>query len=224
MTAKSGTVGRMARPRQNTPAAVWKHLSELTPWEKNPRINERAVVKVMASIKRFGLVAALVAWPSRNGRIVAGHTRMEALRRLLLADPKFVPRHAPGVGFLPVRDVEFTSEAEAAAYALADNRLAEEADWNTDMLADLAREILASGEVELTSAGFDQDEVDAILAQPGLAPDDGDDTNSASPATPQGAHASPQTPEGGEFKSFDTNVADDVKAVTCPHCGHKVPV
>lgn len=132
-------------------AAVWVSVDLLKPWDKNPRKNDPAVPAVARSIKRFGFVAPIVVWKGGD-RMVAGHTRLKAFRSILEREPGFVPTGAPGVGMVPVRFHEFASEAEADAYALADNRLNEIAEWDHDELS----EILKGMDTETVSViGFD---------------------------------------------------------------------
>ena len=63
-------------------AAVWVPVAHLKAWQKNPRDNDKAVPEVMASIKRFGFAAPIIARP--NGEIIAGHTRLKAALELRL--------------------------------------------------------------------------------------------------------------------------------------------
>lgn len=119
--------------------AVWLPISEVRRWDKNPRINNAAVPKVADSIRRFGFAAPAIVW-REAGRLIAGHTRMTALESILAVDPHFVPVYAPrGVtpGMMPVRFHPFASEAEATAYAIADNRLNEIAEWDKGLLGEL---------------------------------------------------------------------------------------
>ena len=57
-----------------------KPISEIKPYPGNPRINDRAVSYVAESIKEFGMKVPLVL--DREGVIIAGHTRLEALKSL----------------------------------------------------------------------------------------------------------------------------------------------
>lgn len=135
--------------------ARWLPIAEVRKWDKNPRINAEAIPKVADSIRRFGVVAPAVVW-EEAGRLVAGHTRIAALESILAADPTFVPKGAsPGVrpGMIPVRFHPFASEAEADAYAIADNRLNEIARWDVPVLHDLLASFGDSSLVALT--GFD---------------------------------------------------------------------
>ncbi len=118
------------------PAAYWAPLSTLRKWAKNPRKNAQAIPRVARSIRKYGFVAPVVVWQSQN-RLVAGHTRIAALEQLLREEPGFIPRDAPGPGLAPVRFHEFVDEAEANAYALADNKLVEAATWDDQLLGDV---------------------------------------------------------------------------------------
>lgn len=140
----------------------WHHHSELERWKGNPRRNAAAVPRVMESIRRYGFVAPVVVWPSRR-RIVAGDTRILATRALLDLDPAFVARGSPGPGMVKVTFHEFSSEREANAYGVADNRLNEIAEWDRDLLA----------QVELSPVEHSLLDVGDLLAppEPELAPE-----------------------------------------------------
>ena len=145
-------------------AAVWVPWEVALAWDDNPRDNEEAVEKVAASIERFGFVAPICLWTSRK-RMVAGHTRLGGFRLLLDRDPGFVPVGAPGPGLVPVRFHEFQSEAEADAYALADNKLGELARWNDEKLGRVVARIHRDDAAALTVAGYGDSEESAILAR-----------------------------------------------------------
>ncbi len=163
------------------PAAYWSSISSLKKWIKNPRKNERAIPEVARSIRHYGFVAPVVVWESRQ-RLVAGHTRIAALELILAEEPAFVPRDAPGVGLVPVRFYEFTDEAEANAYAIADNKLSEIPDWNDDLLGEVLSEIRALDEKQLAETGIDEDETERLIRE-SMASDssDGDDPGADDP-------------------------------------------
>ena len=144
-------------------AATWVHERALKLWQDNPRINDgRPVRKVAESIRRFGFVAPVVVWSSR-GQMVAGHTRLKALRSILAEEPDFIPAGAPAPGMVPTRYHEFKDEHEAMAYAIADNRLSYEAEWDYEKLVVQLGELGKESEQVLASTGFDQQELDALL-------------------------------------------------------------
>jgi hypothetical protein len=143
-------------------AAVWVDVAHLKAWDKNPRDNDKAVPEVMASIKRFGFAAPIIARP--NGEIIAGHTRLKAALELRL------PR-------VPVRYMDL-DPAEAHLLALADNRVAEIADWNDDLLSDVLRELEGDG-VDLKGIGWDVDELADLLGHNDPLPMDGPEESGA---------------------------------------------
>lgn len=112
-----------------------KKLSELKPYENNPRINNEAVEYVMNSISEFGFKVPIVI--DAEGTIVAGHTRWKAAKKLKM---KTVP--------CVVAD-DLTPE-QIKAFRLADNKTAEYAQWDLDKLA----EELAGIEMNMEDFGF----------------------------------------------------------------------
>lgn len=152
-----------ATPTTLLPAAYWTPLAALHKWRRNPRKNDKAVPQVARSIRKYGFVAPVVVWQSRD-RLVAGHTRLQAMEKLLADDPNFVPRDAPGVGLVPVRFHEFLDEAEADAYALADNKLNEIATWDDGALAEILRDLRSTDEKLLAETGFSDNEIRSLLA------------------------------------------------------------
>src|SRR5689334_6363342 len=113
----------------NEAAAEWVPVGELLPWKDNPRHNERAVAPVAASIRRFGFGAPILA-RRENQQVIAGHTRLLAAIQL-------------GLERVPVRYLDL-DPADAHLLALADNKTAELADWDDEVLgavlADLAEQ------------------------------------------------------------------------------------
>src|SRR5713226_9305294 len=102
--------------RKGTDAeAISVPTSELKPWQDNPRRNEAAVKKVADSIRRFGFGAPVLARRA-DKQIIAGHTRLRAAKLLGLTE-------------VPVRFMDLSAE-EAKLLALADNKLAESAEWD----------------------------------------------------------------------------------------------
>jgi hypothetical protein len=136
---------------------TWAAIESLTPWAKNPRKNDLAAVKVADSIRRFGFPSPIITW---NGQVVAGHTRLKAIQLVLDENPTFIVRDAPAPGFVPVIEHPFASQREADAYAIADNRLAADAQWDFDLL----RDILADLESDAISTGFTEDELKMLVS------------------------------------------------------------
>lgn len=125
-------------------------ISDLIPYERNPRKNDKAVKKVAASLERFGLVKNSVV-VDEDMTLLAGHTTLKAMQSL-------------GWATCPaVTQVFGLTEEEKRAYRIADNRLGEEAEWDLDLLAgELASLDEVGFDAKLT--GFDKGEIDRRLA------------------------------------------------------------
>lgn len=119
---------------------------QLTPWDRNPRKNDHAVDAVAESIKQFGFNVPIIC--DQNLRVVAGHVRLKAAKKLRMER-------------VPVIQLHLT-DAQRDAFALADNKTAEIADWDYDLLADIITD-LDTAELDLPSLGFSDAELQAIL-------------------------------------------------------------
>jgi DNA modification methylase len=122
--------------------------STLTPYKGNARTHSRKQVRQIAdSIKRFGFTAPILV--DDNGTIIAGHGRVEAAKLL-------------GLAAIPTLRLSHLSETEKRAYILADNKLAQNAGWDHEILAvELQGLIEVDFDVGLT--GFEVPEIDVIL-------------------------------------------------------------
>lgn len=101
------------------PEIVWRKPDELTPYANNPRVNDGAVDAVAASIREFGFKVPIVI--DSDGVIVTGHTRLKAARKL-------------GLDSVPCIVASDLSPEQVKAFRLADNRVAELAEWDLDKL------------------------------------------------------------------------------------------
>jgi DNA modification methylase len=124
-----------------------RKLSEIKPYENNPRLNDGAVDLVASSIKAFGFRQPIVV--DEQGVIIVGHTRYKAALKLELEE---VPVHV-AVGLTP---------AQAKAYRLADNQTASMSHWDDDKLP---LELMALQEMgfDLDLTGFSEDELQRLL-------------------------------------------------------------
>lgn len=122
--------------------AVKRKLSELVPYDKNPRKNKEAVKHVLESLKRHGqkkpIVLSAKGAPFEKEVICAGHTTMEALKEFG-AKEAFCVLH------------EFKDEAEFVDYNIRDNKTGEFALWDEVQLQDLS----ISMDLDLNEMGFD---------------------------------------------------------------------
>jgi DNA modification methylase len=129
---------------------TYRNVSELKPYARNARTHSRAQIKQIAeSIKRFGFTNPILI--DDEDQIIAGHGRAAAAKLL-------------GHSEIPTVRLSHLSVAERRAYILADNRLAEKAGWDREILAiELQGLIDQDFEVELT--GFEMGEIDVILEE-----------------------------------------------------------
>jgi len=123
-------------------------ISALQPCARNARTHSRRQIrKIAASIERFGFVNPVLI--DESNMILAGHGRVAAAKVL-------------GWSEVPTLRIEHLGETEKRAYILANNRLAEDAGWDQEMLAiELQGLIELDFTIELT--GFDTAETDRIL-------------------------------------------------------------
>jgi ParB-like chromosome segregation protein Spo0J len=95
-------------------------VERLQPAARNPRTHSKGQLdKLMHSIRTFGFVNPILA--DDGGRIIAGHGRWEAAKRM-------------GLPAVPVVRISHLSAAQRRAYLVADNRLAELAGWDRELL------------------------------------------------------------------------------------------
>ncbi|WP_439533464.1 ParB/Srx family N-terminal domain-containing protein [Polymorphobacter sp.] len=140
---------------------VTKRVSDIRPYGRNARTHSKKQVRQIAdSIDRFGFTNPVLV--SDDGEIIAGHGRVMAAKLL-------------GMTEVPTLALSHLSEAERRAYVLADNKLALNAGWDSEILAiELQGLIDLQFDIELT--GFSLAEVDLVL----------DDVREADVATPSG--------------------------------------
>lgn len=114
-----------------------KKLTEIKPYEKNPRRNDEAVEYVANSIKEFGFKVPIVI--DKDGTIVAGHTRYKASKKL-------------GLKEVPCIVADDLNEEQIKAFRLADNKVGEIAEWDFDLLDDELDDIF---DIDMGEFGFD---------------------------------------------------------------------
>ena len=121
------------------------------PYENNPRLNDDAVESVARSIQEFGFRQPIVV--DEDGVVIIGHTRLKAAKKLGLTE-------------VPVHVARELSAEKIKALRIADNKTAEIAEWNLELLPIELSE-LQGMEFDLDLLGFDQDEL-AKLLDPGV--------------------------------------------------------
>ncbi len=126
-------------------------IDRLIPYDKNPRLNDDAVEAVARSIQEFGFRQPIVV--DEDGVIIIGHTRLKAARKLGLTE-------------VPVHVARGLSPEKIKALRIADNKTAEIAEWNLELLPIELSE-LQGMDFDLGLLGFDQGEL-AKLLDPGV--------------------------------------------------------
>lgn len=117
-----------------------RQLDKLIPYARNSRTHsDTQVAQIAASIKEWGWTTPILV--DEEGTIIAGHGRTLAARKLGLAE-------------VPVMVARGWSEAQKKAYVIADNQLAMNAGWDTELLAVELKELGELG-FELDLIGFD---------------------------------------------------------------------
>ena len=125
-------------------------VRELRPHPNNARTHSRKQVKQIAkSIEKFGFCNPVLVDDAKQ--IIAGHGRVEAAKLL-------------GLEVVPTCLICHLSEAEKRAYILADNKLAENAGWDRELLA-IELQGLIELDVDIELTGFETAEIDLVLEE-----------------------------------------------------------
>ena len=121
-------------------------LERLIDYARNPRKNDHAVDRVAAAIKEFGFRVPIVA--KSDGLVVDGHLRLKAARKLGLVE-------------VPVVLADDLTDAQVKAFRISVNRMAELAEWDSELLA---LELGELGELgfDLDLTGFSEGEIAAL--------------------------------------------------------------
>ncbi len=137
-------------------------LSELKLWKGNPRHNDEGVEDLANSIKKHGFNGAIIATP--DGTIMAGNTRFKALT-LLQDEPE-----STGGDTVRVHWKNFETEAMAHAFALSDNKLAEQSRWDRVKLGQMFKKGKKVDIEQLQQfSSFKAKEIDWALDNPAAA-------------------------------------------------------
>ena len=136
-------------------------LEKLKPRGRNARQHSKTQIEQLAaSIRKFGFVGVIII--DEAGNVLAGHGRLAAANLL-------------GLGEVPCVRVDHLDETSKAAFALADNRLAELSGWDDDILKLELRDLESIADFDLEVTGFDTVDLDRLLGpepDPHANPDD----------------------------------------------------
>ncbi|MGL4562709.1 MAG: site-specific DNA-methyltransferase [Brevinema sp.] len=125
-------------------------IGDLKPYSRNARTHSpKQVEEIARSIKVFGFTNPVLI--DQNNMIIAGHGRVMAAKEL-------------GMEEVPTLCIDYLSDAEKRAYILADNKLAEKAGWDKEILAIELQELMViEDDFDITLTGFETPEIDLIL-------------------------------------------------------------
>jgi ParB-like chromosome segregation protein Spo0J len=124
-------------------------VDRLKPYERNARTHStEQVAQIAASIVEFGFTNPILV--DSNDGIIAGHGRLTAAQEL-------------GLKTVPVVVLDHLSDRQRKAYILADNQLALNAGWDTDLLRAELQD-LAEQDFDLILIGFSDSELSSLLS------------------------------------------------------------
>jgi hypothetical protein len=126
---------------------VWRRVETLRSDPANPRFHSpKQIGQLARSIAAFGFNVPVLV--DRVLRVVAGHGRLLAAKQLGLIE-------------VPTIVLDHLSEARSRAFMIADNRLAENASWNDQLLVEQLKEVsLAEPDFAIETTGFELGEIE----------------------------------------------------------------
>jgi DNA modification methylase len=130
----------------------YRNVADLRPRTNNPRTHSKKQLEQIAnSIRRFDFTNPVLL--DTDGQIIAGHGRVEAAKMIGMAE-------------VPTLCLSDMSEADVRAYVIADNRLAENAGWDRELLG-LEFQYLSELDIDLdlSVTGFELAEIDCLISE-----------------------------------------------------------
>lgn len=148
-------------------------VASLKPYARNARRHSKAQVKqIAASFKEFGIINPIIV--DEDNCILAGHGRLEAAK-------------ASAIAQVPVVRVTGLTEGQKRAYRIADNRTAENAEWDFQFLAQELKDLSSAAfEIDITVTGFEMGAIDVMIGEhaPAAMKDEADVQPSVDPERP----------------------------------------
>jgi DNA modification methylase len=132
------------------PSLELRPVAQLKENPRNARMHSKKQVRQIAdSIRRFGFTNPVLV--DGEGTILAGHARVAAAKLL-------------GMEFVPCLRIESMTEAEKRAYAIADNKLALNAGWDEEILAEELKALASLDlDFDIDITGFSPAEIDSLI-------------------------------------------------------------
>lgn len=122
-------------------------IDKLVPYVNNARTHSKEqVMKLRSSLREFGFVNPVII--DKDYGILAGHGRVMAAKE-------------EGLTEVPCVLADYLTEAQKKAYILADNRYAQDAGWDEELLK-IEIEALQGEDFDIFLTGFDAAEIDDL--------------------------------------------------------------
>jgi DNA modification methylase len=136
------------KPQIRLPEPRLSRIDQLAPAPRNARTHSaKQLRQISESIRAFGFTNPVLV--DGAGQVIAGHGRLAAAQTL-------------GLSEVPTLCIDWLSAEQQRAYVIADNRLAEKAGWDRELLA-LELGELGALEIDVTLTGFDLREIELII-------------------------------------------------------------
>lgn len=136
----------------HTLTTTYRNIDELMPSAGNARTHStRQLRQIARSIEEFGFINPVLI--DAIGNVIAGHGRIEAAKLI-------------GLGSVPTILLDHLSSAQVRAYIIADNKLAENAGWDREILAIELQGLLEMDlDFDLEITGFETGEIDILIGE-----------------------------------------------------------
>jgi ParB family transcriptional regulator, chromosome partitioning protein len=142
------TSEKMKKTKMTNRQVEHRSIDSIMAYGKNARTHSEAQIsQIMASLREFGWTNPVLI--DSKGGVIAGHARLEAARRLEMAE-------------IPCIILDGLTEAQKKAYLIADNKLALNAGWDDDLLRGELLD-LKGLEFNLDLLGFNPEEMADLM-------------------------------------------------------------
>ncbi len=124
-------------------------IAKLVPYVNNARTHSpEQITKLRSSLREFGFINPVII--DRDYGVIAGHGRILAAKE-------------EGITEVPCVFVDYLTEAQKKAYIIADNRFAQDAGWDEELLR-IEIESLQGADFDVSLTGFEADEIADLFA------------------------------------------------------------
>ena len=146
-------------------------IEKLIPYKNNARTHsDEQIEKIAKSMKEFGFINPVLV--DGNLNVIAGHGRILGAKKL-------------GMKEVPCLFIENLTEEQKRAYIIADNRLAEDAGWDKELLK-IELEDLKNMNFDITLTGFELEDFDFSMDETEVIEDEFDETVPEEPTSKKG--------------------------------------